>query len=243
MEVYKRLRTSLVKGGFQLPKWICNSENVKKHMSPEGRSGAKIKKIEVDLPAFSFLGLQRIVKSDSLEIRRGVKKDYAQKISISHILCVWSIGLVLSLHIEDAVVAQTNPEETWAFVGWKIISRMWNEFEGLGIGVESDEWDGYQGEVVIGISENAETVDLHIFADASLEAVCIIAQFWHQQTGELAYVVRKCRVAAMKQQSITRLEQAATYGTRSKQLIVDKHGTKIRETFCWTDSKTVLQWL
>ena len=50
------------------------------------------------------------------------------------------------------------------------------------------------------LSKNAETVDLHVFADASLDAMCIVAYFRDQKTGELAYVVGKCRVAPMKQQ-------------------------------------------
>ena len=55
-------------------------------------------------------------------------------------------------------------------------------------------------------------MDLHIFADASLDAMCIVAYFRDQQTGELANVVRECWVAPMKQQSIARLElQAAMY--------------------------------
>ena len=94
------------------------------------------------------------------------------------------------------------------------------------------------------LSKNAEVVDLHIFADASLDAMCIVAYFRDQQTGELAYVVGKCRVAPMKQQSIPRLElQAAMYGNRLKQLIVDEHDVEIERTIFWTDSTTVLQWL
>ena len=104
------------------------------------------------------------------------------------------------------------------------------------------------------ISKNAEVVDLHIFnaevadlqlfTDASLNAMCIVAYFRDQQTGELAYKVGKCRVAPMKQQSISRLElQAAMYGTRLKQLIVDEHDVENTTNFLfWTDSTTVL-WL
>ena len=89
------------------------------------------------------------------------------------------------------------------------------------------------------LSKNAEVVDLHVFADASLDAMCLVAYFRDQQTGELAYVVGKCRVP-----SIARLElQAAMYGTRLKQLIVDEHDVEIEQTFFWTDSTTVLQWL
>ena len=48
----------------------------------------------------------------------------------------------------------------------------------------------------------------------------------------------------MKQQSIPRLElQAAKYGTRLKQLIVDEHDVEIERTFFWPDSTNVLQWL
>ena len=81
------------------------------------------------------------------------------------------------------------------------------------------------------LSKNAEVVDLHIFADASLDIMCIVAHFRDQQSGEIAYVVGKCRVAPMKQQSIPRLElQAAMYGTRLKQLIVDEHDVEIERT-------------
>ena len=94
------------------------------------------------------------------------------------------------------------------------------------------------------LSENAEVVDLHVFSDASLDAMCMVPYFTDQQTGELAYVVGKCRVAPMKQQSIPRLElQAAIYGTRLKRLIVDEHNVEIERTFFWTVSTTVSKWL
>ena len=82
------------------------------------------------------------------------------------------------------------------------------------------------------LSKNVEVVDLHNFVDASLDAMCISAYFRDQQTGELAYVVGKCRVAPMKQQSIPRLElPAAMYGTQLKQLIVDEHDVEIERIF------------
>ena len=73
--------------------------------------------------------------------------------------------------------------------------------------------------------------------------MCIKAFFFRDhQSRELAYVVGKCRVAPMKQQSIPRLElQAAMYGTRLKQLIVDEHHVEIERTFFRRDWTTVLQ--
>ena len=84
---------------------------------------------------------------------------------------------------------------------------------------------------------------MHVIAVASLDAKCIAASLGDQQTGELAYVVGKCRMAPTKQQSIPRLElQADMYGARLKQMIVDEHDIGLYRFF-WTESTTVLQWL
>ena len=52
VEVYKNLRKSLAESGFQLTKWICNSE---KEISPEERSGALSKTFEAEPLASSIL--------------------------------------------------------------------------------------------------------------------------------------------------------------------------------------------
>ena len=121
MEVYTRLRTSLANGGFQLTKWIGNSENVMKVMSPEDRSGAQSKTLEAEPLGSSILGLQWNVKSDSLEICRGMGKEVAvkvtQRIVLSQVSSVPSMGIVFAGHSEDAVVAQRNLEETREIVG------------------------------------------------------------------------------------------------------------------------------
>ena len=46
LEVYTRLQYSLYKDGFQLTKWICNSKNVMKVISPEDRWGVQSKTFE-----------------------------------------------------------------------------------------------------------------------------------------------------------------------------------------------------
>ena len=38
-------------------------------------------------------------------------------------------------------------------------------------------------------------VDLHIFSDASLEAMCMVAYSRKQENGEVAFVIGKCRGA------------------------------------------------
>ena len=61
---------------------------------------------------------------------------------------------------------------------------------------------------------------------------------------EISFVIRNCRTAPEKQQTIPKLElQAALYSVRLRQLITEDHDVKIQTVTHWTDSMTVLQWL
>ena len=74
LEACRILRKSLADRGFQLTKWICNSEKVMEKVSPEDRSVALSKPFEAEPLAPSILGLQWNVESDSLEICSGTGK-------------------------------------------------------------------------------------------------------------------------------------------------------------------------
>ena len=58
VEVYRCLRKSLADRGFQLTKWICNSEKVMEEISPEDRSVSLSKTFGAEPLAPSILGLQ-----------------------------------------------------------------------------------------------------------------------------------------------------------------------------------------
>ena len=62
--------------------------------------------------------------------------------------------------------------------------------------------------------------------------------------GEIAYIIGKCWVAPLRQQSLPRPKvQAVMYGTKVKQFILDKNDIEIDGSFFWTYSTTVLHWL
>ena len=246
VDVYRSLQKSLADRGFQLTKWICNSDKVMKEISPEDRSVALSKTFEAQPLAPSILGLQWNVDSDSLVICRGTGKKVpakiTQRIVLSHVSSVFDpLGLFSPFTVRMILLLKGI---------WKKHGQSWDEELSPEDGIAFNDWASqlnHMNEMAIKrkyLSKNAEVVDLHIFADASLEVMCIVAYFRDQQTGGLAYVVGKNRVAPMKQQSISRLElQAAMYGTRLNQLIVDEHDVEIARTFFWTDSTTVRQWL
>ena len=244
--MYKSLRKSLADGGFQLTKWICNSEKVMERISPEDRSSTLSKTFEAEPLAPSILGLQWNVKSDSFEICRGMGKEVpakvTQRVVLSQVSSVFDpLGLFSPFTVRMRLLLKGI---------WKKHGQLWDEQVSPEDEIAFKDWASelsHMKEMTLKrncLSENVEVVDLHVFADASLDAMCMVAYFRDQQTGELAYVVGKCRVAPMKQQFIPRLElQAAMHGTRLKQLIVDEHDVEIERTFFWTDLTTVLQWL
>ena len=93
-------------------------------------------------------------------------------------------------------------------------------------------------------SDNPKNVELHIFNDASLEAMCIVAYFRAEVNDgvEVFFVLGKCRIAPIKQLYLPRIElQAAVHSVRLRTLIVQEHDIRINSVTHWTDSVTVLQ--
>ena len=87
-------------------------------------------------------------------------------------------------------------------------------------------------------------IDLHIFSDASLEAMCMVAYLRKQDNSEVTFVIEKCRVAPIRNMAVAKLEmQAAVVGVRLRELILEKHDIEVDRIVHWTDSTTVLQWL
>ena len=89
-------------------------------------------------------------------------------------------------------------------------------------------------------------MQLHIFSDASLKAMCIVANFRAKvEDGiEVSLVIGKCRTAPIKQLSIPRLElQATFYSVRLRKLIIQERDIPIKSVTQRTDSVTVLKWL
>ncbi len=88
---------------------------------------------------------------------------------------------------------------------------------------------------------------LHVFADASLNAMCASAYIrakFPDNTAEAVFVVGKARVAPMKQLTVPKLElQSAVIACRLLDLIKKEHDWTFDKVFLWSDSTTVLQWI
>lgn len=90
-------------------------------------------------------------------------------------------------------------------------------------------------------------LQLHIFCDASLKAICSVAYWrWINNNNSvcLAFIASKCRVATVKPTSVPRMElQAAVLAARLSETIIKEHRIKPNSRIFWSDSTTVLHWI
>ncbi|XP_038121586.1 uncharacterized protein LOC119770558 [Culex quinquefasciatus] len=93
---------------------------------------------------------------------------------------------------------------------------------------------------------NYETLELHVFCDASQCAYGAVAFFWIMSSvGPIcALVSGKSKVAPLKLLSIPRLElQSDVVGSRLMNFVQENHTLKIAERFIWSDSEVALSWI
>ena len=93
-----------------------------------------------------------------------------------------------------------------------------------------------------------DELELHMFGDSSQDVFCAVgflrARCCQSSSTELSFVVGKARVAPMKAMTIPKLElQAALLAARLRRKILDALTIEVPQSFMWTDSTTVLQWL
>ncbi|XP_055585093.1 uncharacterized protein LOC129737947 [Uranotaenia lowii] len=94
--------------------------------------------------------------------------------------------------------------------------------------------------------ESLNSIQLHVFVDASEEAFACVAYFRIIDRGlaRCSLVAAKAKVTSLRPQSIPRNElNGALIGARLMKTIAESHRLPISERFFWTDSSVVLSWL
>ena len=86
IEIYQKVRDILIKGGFNLTKWITSDDEVKSQLPETDRSTKVVKTIEAESQSSSILGLHWNVDTDSLVVCRGTEKEVLAKITQRKVL-------------------------------------------------------------------------------------------------------------------------------------------------------------
>ena len=81
IEIYQKVRYILIKGGFNLTKWITSDDEVKSQIPETDRSTKVVKTFEAEPQSPSILGLNWNVDTDSLIVCRGTEQEVPAKIT------------------------------------------------------------------------------------------------------------------------------------------------------------------
>ena len=246
IEIYKKGREILNKGGFNLTKWITSDVEVKSQIPETDSSKKVLKTVEAEPQSSSILGLNWNVDTDSLRLCRGTEKEVpakiTQRIVLSFVSAVFDpLGICSPFTIRIRFLLKS----IWASMG-----QAWDKELSAEQSKLFSDWCSELREIRT-MSKNrlyfengCSNLRLHIFTDASEEAMCIVAYLQDETTPKLTYVIGKCRVAPIRHMTIPKLElQIAVYGVRLRKQILNEHDVRIDKIYHWTDSSTVLQWL
>ena len=246
IECYQQLVETLKRSGYTLKKWVSNCPEVLEVIPSEDHLESNEFTLNAD--SSPILCLEWTIDSDSLQVCRGPNKECPQEITQRVVLSfVSSVFDPMGIFAPFTMRMRMLLKRIWIRFG-----QSWDEnineedkrifFEWVQE-MQTIKQTSLSRKYFSNIPKN---VQLHIFSDASLEAMCIVAYLRGElEDGiEVSFVLGKCRIAPIKQLSIPRLElQAALYSVRLRKLIIQEHDLPINGVTHWTDSVTVLQWL
>ena len=240
IEIYEKVRDILNKGGFNLTKWITSDEEVKSHIPETDRSTKVVKTFEAEPQSSSILGLNWKVDTDNLKVCRGTEQEVPAKITKRIVLSFVSalfdpIGICSPFTIRMRFLLKS----IWESMGQAWVKELTAEHSKM-----FSDWCSELREIrTMSINrlyfENGCTnLRLHIFTDASEEAMCIVTYLQDIVALNLTYVIGKCRVAPIRHMTIPKLElRAAVYGVRLRKQILNEHDVRIQKCSLRTEQR------
>ena len=249
----KDLVALLAKGGFNLTKFVSNIAHLPPDLQQSGELAPTDEKV-IPKPDESshVLGLKWNHACDTLVVSRGTSpatnKKLTQRVVLSVVSAVYDpIGLVAPFTVQARLLLKDI---------WRLSGQQWDDDLPDEIVTKFNEWSKELptlSEIQIPRSyfeERVETLELHMFGDSSQDVFSAVAFLRGKvatatgYTTELAFVFGKARVAPMKALTIPKLElQASLLAARLRNEIENALTVRVDNTFMWTDSTTVLQWL
>ena len=245
LTVIQRLIMILEKGGFTLRKFLSTSQNILKEIPPDKRA---IPKTELHLDETlneRALGVKWNLKSDCFTFASHVSRQKHTKRGILRVTS--SIFDPLGLLAPYVLRAKLIIQELWRQkVNWDDevddrIDNLWSNW--------LKELNNLQSFVIprwLGVTEEVQQTQLHIFCDASESAFAAVAyiRLTTPKENTCRMIMSKSRVAPLKPLTLPRLElQGAVLAIRLKKFIIKEIDLQFQDCFFWTDSTLNLQYM
>lgn len=243
LTAYQQISQLLGAGGFELSKWATNNQALAMHIQSELNA-------EADIPMDAgVLGMRWHPSTDMLRIKLNnefniTDHQLTKRKAISATAQIFDpTGLVLPV----IVIGKILQQDIWrSGIGWD---------EPLPIQL-IEKWHHYQLAIAqlhqIAIPRwlrigPVDQVELHVFTDASEQAMGAVAYFRVQSidgTTTTNLITARSKIAPVKRVTIPRLElMAALIGAELAQFVrTTFHMPNVEATF-WTDSTIVIHWL
>ncbi|XP_065075705.1 uncharacterized protein LOC135699384 [Ochlerotatus camptorhynchus] len=255
VKLASEVRSIHSQGGFEIRNWLSNSSAVVKRLH-ETSTTEKDMSLCADMATEKVLGMWWDTATDSFTFRISPKHNVellsgsrmpTKREVLRMLMAIYDpMGLISNFLIYLKILLQ----EIWrAGCGWddeingKLAERWITWVEALPNVRQVSVPRCYRNATS---AESTNTVELHIFCDASENGMAAVAYFRFEEKGntECALVGSKTKVAPLKFLSIPRLElQAAVIGARLAECITNSHRMKISRRVFWTDSRDVVCWL
>ncbi|KAK4329183.1 hypothetical protein Pmani_000412 [Petrolisthes manimaculis] len=239
----------LLKGGFQIKKWLSNSKRVVESI-PSADRGKKVMSLELEegLPSESVLGLVWHMDKDSLGIQvRPKEKDYTRRGLLSVMSSVYDpLGFVGPYILQAKKIFQDECR----------LRKGWDENLEEGNIIKWKKWLSQVGKLNEFRLERCyiprdfgqiTSCRLHNFCDASAEAYGSVSYLRvTDDTGRVhcSFLMAKSRLAPIKPLTIPRLELlAAVMAVKVNKQVAKELIFNLEEPVYWTDSMIVLQYI
>ncbi|XP_071948930.1 uncharacterized protein [Antedon mediterranea] len=246
IELAKGLKNLLTRGGFNLTKWVSNSNQLVSTLTDSGQNASTSLFGGEQQRA---LGVHWFVKQDALGYVISPKKQPSTRRGIlSVVASVYDpLGLITPFILKAKLLLREL-----CLIGCK-----WDEPIPVELQIKWHEWlKELQSLDKLNIRRcykpsdfgNVTYRELHHFGDASYTSYGAASYLYQKdECGNVCgtLVTAKSRLAPVKTQTIPRLElQAAVLASRLDRIIREElHEIKIDRTVCWTDSTCVLRYL
>ncbi|XP_075255010.1 uncharacterized protein LOC142346831 [Convolutriloba macropyga] len=244
----------LSKGGFKLTKFTSNVPGLLEELEDQSVEAVpKVIGASMEESSSHVLGLKRDHTKGTLVVSCGISCDSSkavtQRLVMSLVAKVFDpIGLVVPFTVRARLLLK----DVWRLLGqsWdkKLPNQMFDRFS---------SWSSELPTLALltiprcYFSCPFELLDLHVFGDSSQEVFSSVAFLRalvsppsESKRTELPFLIGTARLAPMKTLPVPKLElQAALLAARLGEEICKALTVPVQNTFMWTDSTTVLQWL
>lgn len=247
LSLARKVDAVLDNGGFRLYQWASPNRTILREL-PKQRLAASAVNMDLDeTPIERTLGMSLDLREDKF-VLRVTRKDLLVQTKRQMLSAVSSMFDPMGFLAPVLATARILLQDVWrAGSGWddpldeELIQR-WQKWSEALPSLENLTIPRCFTPSRPGLIKR----ELHVFADASNLAygTCAYMAFRYEDSTEVSFLMARSRVAPIRYLSVPKLElNAAVLGVRLMRTLRHELDLPLENTFLWSDSTTVLQWI